>query len=181
MLAGGIQREQVSYRIGPLTIYAEALELEAWLKQAQPGDETWYAIGPALSPGAVAANLARKYHAAGLATLHLNRAEGQLHYMIRKCAPAPVPAAPKISSLYPSGPVRELYDVICAIAAEGQPLPSNDALAEQAMLSDRHAVRYRLNLLIGAGFLRLMEIDGQRVAELPDKGMRTAAFVGGRP
>lgn len=176
-MRAGLTQDSAHYRIGPLTTYVDPAELDAWMRCAKPGDETSYAIGPSLSLVAATPKLARKFEAEGIAQLFLRRVGGGLHYMIRKREVACAAPAP-ISAIYPNGPVRALYDVICSIAEDGLPLPSNEVLAERAMLSDRHAVRYRINLLVGAGFIRMIEVDGQRVAEVPGVGTRTAALAG---
>lgn len=177
-MIGRIERESARYRIGPLTTYADPGELEVWMRRAAPGDETWYAIGPALGDHAAAPKVARRLAGDGLATLFLRRVGGGLHYMIRKRAPAPSAIAACGRIAQPAATERALYDVLCQIADGGLPLPSNEVLAERAGLPDRHAARYRLSLLIAAGFVRFDVIAGRRVAEITATGQRTAG--GGR-
>jgi hypothetical protein len=171
---GGIEREAARYRIGPLTTYADPSDLEVWMRRAAPGDETWYAIGPALGEKAAAPKLARRLAGDGLATLFLRRVGGGLHYMIRKRAPAAsaISACGRIAA--PAATERALYEVLCQVADDGLPLPSNEVLAERAGLPDRHAARYRLSLLVAAGFVQVEVGSGRRVVQIVATGQRTA-------
>ena len=175
-MIGGIEREAARYRIGPLTTYAEPGELEAWMLRAEPGDETWYAIGPALGDKAAAPKVARRFAGDGLATLFLRRVGGGLHYMIRKRAPALSAVAACGRLAQPAPTERALYDVLCQIADDGLPLPSNELLAERAGLPDRHAARYRISLLRAAGFVRVEVVAARRVLEITATGQRTAGW-----
>lgn len=173
-MSGRIDRDSAQYRIGPLTTYADPAELGAWHQQACIGAEMTYAIGPALGTTAATAKLARKLRDAGEAMLFLRRAEGQVHYVIRKRERAAAGLPRAVAASVPPGPQRQLYDALCALAADGLPLPSLEELAELARLSDRKAAHYRLNQLSSAGIVRVATVDGSRVVEIVSTGLRTA-------
>lgn len=169
-----IERDGAHYRIGPLTTYADPAELQAWHRRANLGAEMTYAIGPALGTNAATPVIARKLRDSGEATLFLRRQAGGIHYIIRKRAKVAALQVAADEHAVPAGPLRQLYTALCTVAAEGMQMPSLEALAELAGLSDRHAAHYRLGQLSAGGHVRLLTSEGQRIAEIVATGMRTA-------
>ena len=172
-----IARDGARYRIGPLTTYVDAGELEAWHVRARPGDEMVYAIGPALGHDAATPKVARRLQDRGEAMLFLRREGNGIHYVIRKREKAAAPRSVTSAAHAPSGPERRLYDTLVEIADAGLPLPSLEMLAERAGLSDRFAARYRLQILQSQGFVRVSGPMVGRVVEIVETGQRTAGIV----
>lgn len=175
-MIGAIQRDGARYRIGPLTTYAETAELEKWLLVAEPGEKMVYAIGPALGRSAPTAALARQWNAAGKVRLHR---DGNAYIMVARRQSGdtrPDPRAARIGAAE-----GRLFDAICRLAEEGQPLPALEELAELAGLPTRFAADYRLRILQGAGLVRVRCENGARVAEIVETGARTASNVRALP
>lgn len=169
-MVGGLQRDGARYRIGPLTTYAEAADLEHWLRVAEPGEKMVYAIGPALGRTATAANLARRWGEEGKVRLHR---DGNTYIMVARRQPGDDRADAGAHRLGPAE--GRLFDVIVRLAEEAKPLPVLELLAEMAGLPTRQAADYRLRVLQGAGLVKVTSEAGMRVAEVVSTGARTAA------
>ncbi|PNU02504.1 hypothetical protein [Novosphingobium guangzhouense] len=169
-MRGGIAREDVHYRIGPLTTYADAAELERKFRKAGSGERIVYAIGPGVTSGVPAAALARRWQAQGLCHLARRRDPGGAgwQYFIEKRPNAAVSAiAPSQGCSIAGRPEEQLLAVLARVAG---PLPSLDLLAERARLPHRQAADYRLRLLVQGGFIKIRREGVNRFVEILKTG-----------
>lgn len=171
--------EGARYRIGPLTTYAAPGDLKAWLEAAAPGDRCTYAVGPALSAAHETKVIAAGAAARGEAHLFQRRDGKGWRYLIEKRA-RPAEAADRRIRLCAGGsttPEGRLYRVLAELARDGLPLPDFTTLAELADLPDRHAARYRLNVLERAGRVIVRGSGAAREIEIAGKGWVTRTRV----
>ncbi|WP_288413810.1 hypothetical protein [uncultured Novosphingobium sp.] len=176
----GMQRDGARYKIGPLTAYVDPKALQAWHLTASVGEELIYAIGPALGRDAESPKIARAMAEAGEAILFQRREQGGIHYGIKKreLRAATNEAAKQQAQARWAGKAEgRLLDAIMEIADAGLPLPLYDELAEVVGLADGEAVRYRLNVLVKGGAIKLFGPAGERIAEICATQQRTARIV----
>lgn len=134
-----------------------------------------YAIGPALGAGALTAKLTREMQKRGEGILFQRREAAGLHYVIKKReARDSKPLSPSVTAAWSGKPEGLLLAAVDEVAGLGLPMPLYEDLAEQCGLSDGEAVRYRLNVLVKAGVLRLFGPAGDWVVEVCATGQRTA-------
>lgn len=170
-MSGRLNNDTAQYRIGPLTTYRDAADLEREFRRADVGGRIVYAIGPALTPGAVIPALMRQWQDQGLC--HLSRYKGaeSWHYFAEK-RPLAVTQANDVSAKQSIAgrPEEQLLHVLVDLAESEAPLLSLDLLAEHAGLPDRNAAGYRLRLLVEGGFIRLRREGVNRYAEILRRG-----------
>ena len=167
-----------SFRIGPLTHYAEADAMAAWLEAAGPGEVLIYATGPALTDHA-APRLARSWQAQGLVDLFQGRAERAhcFEYKARKRAYRAEAGAEGVTAEILPGDALRVLALLSAVADAGEPCPTNEDIAEQLSLGTRWRARHLFDRLKLSGRIRVIEPArfGARVIEIAATGKRTAA------
>lgn len=168
-MSGRLDRDSAHYRIGPLTTYVDAAELERNFRRARAGQRVTYAIGPAVSLTATTAALARAWHDEGLCYLHREReatGRGFLYFVQKRHA-----ATTKANAVSAACPIRgrpeeKLLHVLTDIAERGGLLPSLDLLADRAELPTRNAADYRLRLLVEGGFVQVRREGVNRYVDI---------------
>lgn len=168
-MSGRLNRDSAHYKIGPLTTYVDASELERMFRKARAGERVTYAIGPAVSLSAATASLVRAWHDEGLCHLLREREEGGrgFRYFVQKRHGATTRANSASSTCPIEGrPEAKLLHVLADIAQAGGMLPSLDLLAERADLPTRNAADYRLRLLVEGGFVRVRRDGVNRFVEI---------------
>ena len=179
------------------TTYADPAQLAEWLRAAAPGHQAIYARGCGLNPGNATVQLVYAWRDAGDVVPHQRRADGTINYVVVRKGPAAVPVPARRSG--PRAPDNAAEALLLAyiegLAEDGLPLPVNAAIAEVLGpdcrdLRDRDQVRYRLRQLEAAGWLRIVDVDGQdlppgaqraRRATICRSGAMTAGLVGAGP
>ncbi|MYL99576.1 hypothetical protein GR702_17585 [Novosphingobium sp. FGD1] len=157
-MSGRLDRDSAHYKIGPLTTYVDAAELERRFRKARAGERVTYAIGPAVSLTAATAALVRAWHDEGLCHLLREREnDGRgFRYFLQKRHGATTSAnSAAVACPIEGRPEARLLQVLADIAEGGGPLPSLDLLADRAELPTRNAADYRLRLLVEGGFVRV--------------------------
>lgn len=166
-MSGRIDRESAQYRIGPLTTYRDAADLEREFRRADVGGRIVYAMGPALTAGATIPAMMRQWQAQGLCHLSRVKRDGIWHYFAEK-RPMAVTAMNVVSAKQSIAgtPEEQLLNVLVGLAEAGRALPSLDLLADRADLPHRQAADYRLRLLVEGGFVRLRREGVHRFVEI---------------
>ena len=201
--AGGEPR----FVLGPLTLYAELWEMEAWLETANPGDELRYATGPALGRDAPAGKLARQWADEGEVLL-VQRRPGPgkpPEYLAIRREPPVRPrggsrgvalgmasaramrrgsARPDLAASpdFEGSEEGRMLAALTEAADAGDVCPSNGALARRLDLKTRDRAQYLITRLARAGLIRVASdssFDG-RVVTIVATGRATAARAGGR-
>lgn len=169
MIAGGFQRESARYRIGPLTTFADAADLEEEFEDAPAGAQFTYAIGPTLARNSSHPTvlLVRRLHDEG--RVHLKqKPDGQgTRYLIEK-RPEDRSAGGAAAQIRLSDYEARLFDILRGLANRAAPLPSLDLLAEQVGLPHRQAADYRLRALIKRGLILVKPVGSARFVEVID-------------
>lgn len=169
-MSGRIDRDSAQYRIGPLTTYRDAADLEQEFRRADVGGRVVYAMGPALTPGATIPAMMRQWQAQGLCHLSRVKRDGIWHYFAEK-RPMVVTAVNAVSAKQNiAGTPEELLLRVLVGLPENTPMPSLDMLAERADLPSRYAADYRLRLLVEGGFVRVRRQGVQRFVEILKQG-----------
>lgn len=169
MMSGRIDRDRAHYRIGPLTTYVDAAELEKNFRRAAAGERVTYAIGPAVSLSAATAALVRAWHDEGLCHLLREREDGGrgFRFFVQK-RPAAAARANSVGVACPiqGRPEEKLLNVLAEIAERGGLMPSLDLLADRSELPSRNAADYRLRLLVEGGFVRVRRVGLNRYVDI---------------
>ncbi|MBT0667058.1 hypothetical protein HT136_01580 [Novosphingobium profundi] len=168
-MSSRLNQGNAHYRIGPLTTYVDARELERKFERAVAGERVTYAIGPAVSLNAATAALARSWHDAGLCLLLREREGGGrgFRYFVQKRELAVAGADDAADGPAIRGrPEEKLLHVLEDMAERGGALPSLDMLADLAGLPTRNSADYRLRLLIDGGFVRVRRDGPNRFVDI---------------
>lgn len=154
--------ESASFRIGPLTTYADPRAFRAWAEGAGVGDEVTYATGPVLGDHPVAA-LARALVDAGDIEIFQRRSAKPncFDYCARRKATAAANEdAPEASASLEEKlfrlPVEEarVYQCVASAAQAGEPCPSLTRIFTKCHLKTRRRADYLLGQLVAKGLLR---------------------------
>lgn len=164
-----------TYSIG-LTTYAEVVQLDEWIRRAEPGATAIYAIGQlGKHPSA---DLARQAFDDGKVNLKQERAGQGFKYIIekRRASPVVVPSAGVKASPsdFTTALQRELFLALVDCAEQGLPCPSLSELAELFELNDRQAARHQLKLLVKSGLITAEGDRHGRVVTIVETGIKTA-------
>lgn len=156
---------------------ASAAEIDTWLDGAHPGDRCIYARIAVLPNGSAGGMRARGFHDRGLVTLERGRwssnptlFEFRMRRTMRGTPPAPVSPPPRLSA-----DERALFDYIEGRAEAGQPMETNNVIAERLRWRDGRFVDQLLSHLLKKGLVRRQAIIGRpfRIMTIAATGMRT--------
>lgn len=190
--AGGAPAAQVTTKVAAetvpaarcddVTLYADAAQLEEWLRNAAPGDEVHYAFGPVLNWQNPTAALVKEWLAGNEVIAFQRRGgDGRLIYCARRRDPAadgqasPRQALPR-DEAFEATAEGQVYLLLVRCANMGLPCPSNRTIADQCDLRDAEAARYRFNNLVEQRRIAVRQGStfGGRVVTICATGRRTA-------
>lgn len=165
----GALAEPVRVRVGPLCMVVPVGELEAWVRDAKPGDRFVYARGQVLAHGERTVIAARDYADAGL-VITLSKATTQAdgrretEWFVQRRSAAGVAAAvtPSASQIEPECPADadELDAILREFARAANfkmVAPTNGELAARLNIRRARRVRYLVGKLIDRGLIRIVD------------------------
>ena len=157
--------DSASFKIGPLTTYADTAAMACWLEAAKPGDEMIYATGPMLGDHA-AARLARTMAEGGLVELKQRRSgkPNCFDYCAAKLDPGvesnPASSSAAVEQTHLEQQVLRLqldearvYQCVATAAQNHAPCPSLARIATICRLESRFRAKYLLGRLVEQGLL----------------------------
>jgi hypothetical protein len=163
------------------TAYADAAELEEWLRQARVGDEVHYAFGPVLNAQNPTAALVKEWLASKeVVTFQRRGSDGQLIYCARRRDPANDDGAPgarvRRDEEFEATAEGRVFLLLVRCANMGLPCPSNRQIADHCDLRDAEAARYRFNNLIEQKRISVRQVStfGGRVVTICATGRSTS-------
>lgn len=135
-------RDTKRYSIGPLvTLAVEAAELKRWAMHAAVGETLRYAVGYVPPRDKDVWSAARALSTAGLVQLNHRRLDdGQTEYLATR-VPSP------IAITDPMAPVARVFDEIARCAWQGEPMPTDAALALRCGLTNADQASYAVRQL----------------------------------
>lgn len=174
-----MKAETASFRIGPLTTYADPADMAAWIERAATGDEMIYATGPVLGEHP-AASLARKMAECAQVELFQRRSgkPNCFDYCARRLPPAasvaengehsPANTASLEKKVF-GLPLEEarVYQCIATAARAGSPCPSLARIATICRLKSRRRADYLLAQLVEMGLLKKHDRPANARRDMP--------------
>lgn len=146
-----------TFKIGPLAMAIPVSDLEAFARDAAPGDQILYASGRMPPYGTATWLLAGELGRAGSLHLKQRRTGDGNEYIAEKrpggvAAAQPVPEAPRYD-----GVDEDLLALLKRCANLGQVCPTNAEIRAAFDLKDTAAASYRMRKLVQAGEIRVLD------------------------